>query len=56
MAKILIPVAKWQTKNNKRFLTLEEAMVAAKVGDAITQVVIVEEVDDPREASETEGN
>lgn len=47
MAKQLIPVAKWQTKNNKRFATISEAMEAAKVGDAITQVVVVEEAELP---------
>lgn len=47
MAKQLIPVAKWQTKNNKRYATISEAIEAAKVGDAITQVVVVEEVELP---------
>ena len=47
MAKQLIPVAKWQTKNNKRYATISDAMEAAKVGDAITRVVVVEEVELP---------
>lgn len=40
----LIPTEKWQTKDGKRYITLDEAMKDVKAGDTITRVVEVVEI------------